>query len=310
MSKKISHADIKLNYLCNNCCIHCNVSDLRERIEKGGRGFEPSTAEIIRRITAFRNQGVEAITLTGGEPTLRKDFIKIVRHAARLGMFIGIQTNGRLLSYMKQAEIFAHTGAHFVVSVHGSSSEVHDSITGVAGSFQQTEQGIHNLLSLGCSVSVNCVISRKNMGDLVETAWHFHSIGVNRINFVFPQITGNALLFFDEVVPRFPELKSGITALIDFADRRRGTLNLKFHNFPLCTINGRVDLSLDGDLKNVESRLKNLNLEERNWGEDRSKELKTKFEKCDACAYNETCEGVWREYAARFGEEAFTPFFS
>ncbi|MBM4386235.1 MAG: radical SAM protein [Deltaproteobacteria bacterium] len=310
MSRKISHADIKLNYLCNNCCIHCNVSDVRERIEKGGRGFQPSTAEIVRKITGFRNEGVEAITLTGGEPTLRNDLVKIVRHATGLGMFIGIQTNARALSYLKRAQIFARFGAHFVVSVHGSRRDIHDSITGVAGSFQQTEQGLFNLLSLGCSVSANCVVSRRNMGDLVETAGHFHSMGVNRINFVFPQITGNALLFFDDVVPGFPELKEEIAALIDFADGRHGALIMKFHNFPLCTINGRVDLSPDGDLKNVESRLKNLNLEERNWGDDKRNELKTKFVKCGACAHSGTCEGVWKEYASKFGEEAFIPFSS
>ena len=43
-----------------------------------------------------------------------------------------------------------------------------------------------------------------------------------------------------------------------------------------------------------------------NWKDER-KALKSKGKECEKCKFNSTCEGVWNEYAKRFGLNELNP---
>lgn len=77
---------------CNLRCRHCYMN-ADKHLEN-----ELSTSEIISLLNTFRANGGEELCLTGGEPTIRKDFKRIVDHAYNLGLDIDILTNGLLLT--------------------------------------------------------------------------------------------------------------------------------------------------------------------------------------------------------------------
>ena len=80
-------------YLTNNCnqrCRHCYMfageKDLKEL----------STNDIITILKEFASNGGKVITFTGGEATLRKDFILIVTKAKQFNLKVCVLTNGLL----------------------------------------------------------------------------------------------------------------------------------------------------------------------------------------------------------------------
>jgi len=96
--------DIKLGYTCNNNCRHCVIADQREHALDMIGKEDLSTEEFKREILKSRKRGFTSIIFTGGEPTIRKDFLELLDYASFIGFRVNIQTNGRMLYYPEFAE--------------------------------------------------------------------------------------------------------------------------------------------------------------------------------------------------------------
>lgn len=83
---------LELTRACNLRCPHC--------FAEGGtmRNGELPTSRIFELLEEWARMGVFSVILTGGEPTLHKDFLAIVKHAHALGFVIGVATNGMPLT--------------------------------------------------------------------------------------------------------------------------------------------------------------------------------------------------------------------
>lgn len=81
---------LHLTNQCNLRCPHCYMAS--------GTAYddELSTQEIKELCENFRSVGGTRVSLTGGEPTVRFDFLEIVEHIHRLGMKASIFSNGVL----------------------------------------------------------------------------------------------------------------------------------------------------------------------------------------------------------------------
>ena len=64
----------RLGYSCNDNCWHCFVP-------MGEYKGDLSTEQAISVLERAKEDNVEIIALTGGEPTIRKDIFEIVQHA-------------------------------------------------------------------------------------------------------------------------------------------------------------------------------------------------------------------------------------
>jgi len=115
-----------------------------------------------------------ALNLTGGEPTLHPDFLKLLAYFRK-------RTPGRELTLLSNGRRFADAGfagaalkaagAPFsaAVSLHGSTAARHDAITGVRGSFNATLAGLRNIFSRksrGQTLEIRLVLHRRNIKDL------------------------------------------------------------------------------------------------------------------------------------------------
>lgn len=99
--KKFPHAvQLNLNYRCNLRCTYCNIyEDTRP---------EMSTEEIFQMLDSFARMGASRLSITGGEPMLRKDIAEVISHAKKLGMFVSLATNGnmvaRRINYIREVD--------------------------------------------------------------------------------------------------------------------------------------------------------------------------------------------------------------
>lgn len=160
---------------CNLNCIHCRADahpdKEDEKIIEGQDAF--------RLIDEIKKLGAPTLALTGGEPLLRKDLIKIIKYATKQEIPVRIQSNGLLLTdeladQLKEAGVFS-----FGIGLDGSSEEINDKIRNRKGAFKKAIEVIGLLKSKDIKVHVEYTITKINYGDLSNTLDLLESLGVD-----------------------------------------------------------------------------------------------------------------------------------
>jgi MoaA/NifB/PqqE/SkfB family radical SAM enzyme len=298
MPKATERVDIKTGWMCNNRCVFCVQGSKRDVY--GNK----DTAEVKRLLDEARNDS-DSIVFTGGEVTIRKDLVEIVRHARDLGYrVIQIQTNGRMLAYRKLCEDLIEAGANeFSPALHGHTAELHDHLTCSKGSFVQTVKSIRNLKELGQNVITNSVVTRSNYRHLPELASLLVSLGVDQYQFAFVHPLGTASENFTSVVPRMsliePYVKKGLDVGLS-AGRRVMT-----EAIPYCFLEGYEVFIAERVMPRTKIFEGHLTIAD--YTEHRLTEGKIKGPRCPECAFNPICEGPWREYPEQYGWDEFIP---
>jgi molybdenum cofactor biosynthesis enzyme MoaA len=151
----VHSALIRPFFHCNQDCTFCWV-DLEQP--------RAPDAAIRQALAAMALEGMAALSITGGEPTLDKRLPDQIRLARALGVTqVTLQTNAVRLDRPELAQALAEAGlTRAFVSLHGAEAAVSDSITRTPDTFVRTVQGIRNLLDAGVSVGVGIVFTNEN----------------------------------------------------------------------------------------------------------------------------------------------------
>ena len=164
---KLKFLFFELTESCNLCCAHCGSWASPER--KKSLTFDQIQRVLIRTAQAYRAEDV-MVCLTGGEPLLHPDFIKIVVCAKKLGFSCGVTTNGTLIT-VEYAQCLKDSGIDSVTFSLDGLEDMHNRLRGQPWAFQRTVNGIQNLVSAAASkmsIQVTTVIHRKNFSQLDE----------------------------------------------------------------------------------------------------------------------------------------------
>ena len=150
-------AHLDLTYRCNERCEHCYL----EHHDKG----EMSTPQIYDLLEQLAEAGVFFLTLSGGEPLLRRDCFQIIRHARALSFNVKLKTNAVLIREKEAARLRALGVEQIQVSVYSHQPQVHDAITKLPGSLKRTLAAIRFMKSHGLKVTLANVLMRSNFQD-------------------------------------------------------------------------------------------------------------------------------------------------
>lgn len=296
--------DLKVGFSCNNNCIHCVVSDkLSER---------DLTLQEIKDIIDSYILEYETIqlTLTGGEITIREDFADIMAYIQQKKYegkitFVDIQTNARMLCKDNLSRIAAATVDFFLVALHSSYAEVHDSITRANGSFLQTISAIKNLIKYAGreKIAIQTVINKKNYTHLKEIyMFIYETFGIKECNITFPHPIG--VCMDTEVVPSYEQVKPFVNEALDYC--LANNIFPYIEALPFCVLDeGRNrkylfeflkkrDIDVVGYCGEKDGKLNYSNL---------YNEGHRKYVSCQQCPYNVQCEGVWKEYLKIYPNE-------
>lgn len=149
------HLDV--TYQCNERCEHCYL-------EHDGED-ELTTSEIRGFIGQFAKAGTFFLTISGGEPLLRRDCFEIIEYARELEFNVKLKTNAVLVRE-KEARRLREAGVEQVqVSVYSHKAEIHDAITKLPRSLKRTLGGIRVMRAAGLKVTLANVLMRSNAGD-------------------------------------------------------------------------------------------------------------------------------------------------
>lgn len=296
--------DLKVGFSCNNDCIHCVVADKRTTKDQ-------TTQEIKDLISEL--EGDYMIGFTGGEPTIRKDFIDLVKHAKSKGFKTSVQTNGTMFSKDNFAEEISHYIDNVLIAIHSHRPDVHNEIVNCRAEqnmYEMTIQGFKNLVKYGIDHNTQTVISALNVEELVDTYDFIQGISPGvKMNMTYPHLMGNAYTNHEVVGPRYSDIKPYLHAALD-----KWAPLLRTEAIPMCYLypyHDKVSANADrtivtGERSNncgIDPANKNTNkgghFDERGITEDygaADKSEKRKARLCRECIFDKECAGVWKEY--------------
>ncbi|MFW5847009.1 MAG: radical SAM protein, partial [Nanoarchaeota archaeon] len=289
--------DIKTGFLCNNNCLFCVQAHNKL---KGNRELDLIKSDLVES-----RKRCEGVVLTGGEVTIRPDFLEIVRFAKDLNYkVIQIQTNARMFSNLDFCKKTILAGAtEFSPALHGYNAKQHNDLTR-AESFNQTLKAIINLKTLGAKVITNTVIVKQNYKDLPKIAELLVKLKVDQFQLAFIHAIGNAKENTLDLIPKFTEVIPYVKKALDIGIQ--GNLNVMVEAIPLCLMQEYEDFVSEKYIPDTEIK----GLLQQNIGDYKKQRIelgKTKFPQCVDCKYDNICEGPWKEYPQYYGMEEFKP---
>ena len=257
-----------ISNLCNNSCIMCFNQDKSQ--------FEhPNYKDLINDFDDKISGTEELIVLHGYEPTLREDFIKVLKYFEKRNLKVFFPTNGRIFKYEKYSKKISKLNLDLDIAftILGSSSKTHDSISRVKGSFEETYQGIKNISNFrkrNISLKINYVILKQNYKEIPKMIKKFYDL-VDEIQLSYIESGGHAYQNYNLLAPSFSELAKVFkeSFKLDVRDI------VKTKNIPLCYLDEK-------------EHYRNLVFTRNN--------LRSKLEKCKGCDFSLDCPGFWDDY--------------
>jgi len=258
---------------CNNNCLCCPVS------QEGGT---PSLSDITAQMNG--NRRFDSVAFFGGEPTSRPDFFDML-HAARQAGYkrIKILTNARAFADINVAAKTIQAGCYFFeIKVHHHEPAIHDAVTRVRGSWDQTVQGIENLRRIDmlddepfhAFLHLRIPLSRENYRDVGNVALSFVPYEIDRIT-----------LSLDDSAMRLAEVLPHVRNAINAAILNRVWITTR--NIPLCAMTG-FEHHVEEIYSSAEGTFEKSKL-------------------CKQCVYDEFCPGISPSYLDRFGFRDLKP---
>jgi len=322
---------------CNQSCKFCYYYT---QVKEDNYSFEEITYELIK----YKKNGIESIDITGGEPTIHKDIIKILKKAVELGFTnISMISNGiALKNEMFTTQLIESGVDSFVLSIHGYNSEIHDSLTGRKGAFQDVLKSIEIIKKRNHTYSINHVINKSNYKTLPKFANLVRKIkGKNTaVTFLVMNPINDASINYNDYVVKYTEISPYLIKAIDVLEKHDINSSWKF--MPLCINQDKVNCTdsiftffinpYDWNY-NVQLRLNYKKLEYFLALFDNFKKFNylqltkipleilvhiamlneyfssvfTKIQSCKKCKFYYVCDGINHSYLQVYGDEEFLP---
>ena len=161
---------------CNYRCRHCYMSAPHAVLP------QPTLEECLAIVDQIADCGIGLVSLTGGEPLIRRDFMAIVDRILERGMRIGtIMTNGALVD-AKLLDALDERNCHpeFNMSFDGP-REWHDWLRGMDGAYDSVRRAFALCHERGFPTGAELVLHRGNVGALRESVQELGRLGVSSL---------------------------------------------------------------------------------------------------------------------------------
>jgi radical SAM protein with 4Fe4S-binding SPASM domain len=222
---------------CNQFCRHCyNNSD--------HVGANPTWSQLKSILDEIAGVQLRAITVTGGEPLMRKDFkefSELIKDAA----FDRILNSNATLITHRNIDWISECYTRASISIDVADCDAYDEFRGRKGSFQHCVNGLRLLLQQDVDVVAQTTLSRYNINALEELAQFLIDLGVRTWSCRLPFDSGRAPMnsgaflsrpelnaeaeridaIREKYAPQFDDLRMGVTYLKSYSEPYNHTNN-------------------------------------------------------------------------------------
>ncbi|MBD3354796.1 radical SAM protein [Candidatus Woesearchaeota archaeon] len=154
---------ICLTNRCNYNCYYCHAEGSDSKNSK-----DLPLGVILSAVKLAKENNINKIKLTGGEPLLRKDIKKIISEIYKINkkFDLSLTTNGFFLkdkvNDLKKAGL-----KRINISVNSLSNKKYGEITGIDG-LNRVLDGISEASKLGIKIKINTMIDKKNLKEVMK----------------------------------------------------------------------------------------------------------------------------------------------
>jgi MoaA/NifB/PqqE/SkfB family radical SAM enzyme len=230
------------------------------------------------------------VDFDGGEPTLYKDLVPLLRYCQRIGyQAIHVTTNGRMCVYPEYTRKLLHSGlTTLLFSVHGPDADTHTRQVGDPEAFDQTIAGIENCVRLApesVSLGMNITLTKSNYSQLpavTQLAW---DLGLRWLNIQFLTPFGRATQRVN------PDTHAAAQVAMQVIDDWGDRMKFQVINLPFCFMPGYETLMM-GDLLKLQRHMVFVNNEGVNLY-DYLRERRAYQPECAGCPHKIFCGGFY-----------------
>jgi MoaA/NifB/PqqE/SkfB family radical SAM enzyme len=203
--------NLEVTKLCNARCDFCDYWETKHEIRLSD--YRP----IIKRINPL------VISITGGEPMVRRDLPNIVRQIKECSIFIfnTMVTKGDLLTLEKAEELFG-AGLNQISISLDFLGEKHDSYRGIPGLWKHLSNLIPQLGKISSNIVLNTIIMEDNLDQIIDIAHQAKEWGV-KVSYSSYSVmkTNNSSHFIKENIER---VKKVVDELIELRRKWKGVI--------------------------------------------------------------------------------------
>lgn len=168
---KLKEIDLFITEKCNLSCQFCSIN-------AGPSSLRELDFETVSNFVKYaKKNGVTDIHITGGEPTLHKNYKDIISLIISQNIETRLITNGLLLSKVDLCELSKIGLKNIMFSLDGL-EDFHDTIRGKK-TFKKTLLTIQMAIEQGFNVRVNTVAWNENLDSIINLMKLLNGIGVN-----------------------------------------------------------------------------------------------------------------------------------
>ena len=186
----------RCNFNCKMCYVHLTET------EQQRRGNELTAGQWLSIGEAACREGVVFLLLTGGEPTLRPDFLEILSGLKRMGLLISVNSNGFLLQGALLDKIVRDPPHRFNITLYGTSNQTYEALCGVPV-YDTVLRNIRTLREAGIDVKLNLTLTAENVGDLASISAVAEELGAHLqiATYLFPPVRVTGQTDFPQRLP-------------------------------------------------------------------------------------------------------------
>lgn len=173
-----------ITYNCQLKCPHCCVGNYENEPPR------ELTTDEIKDVLDQSNKAF-VINFFGGEPTMRKDLMELIKYASERSVYVFCDTNGIKLTrdYAKQLK---DSGLEMLyVSIDSAIPEKHDELRGMKGLFDRAVQGIKNALDVRLKCCLSTYVTKETLanGEFEDVIKLGKELNANGVRYLLPTAT-------------------------------------------------------------------------------------------------------------------------
>ncbi len=209
-------ASFAITTRCNSKCNYCKIWELEP--------YDTPISDLKRAVDELRDLGVCLVNLSGGEPFLHNDLPELIAHVRSQGLVVSLTTNGSLLKSERLWSVLEAGLDALGLSLDTIDPNTYATIRGIP--LKPILDGLDRLLQArakfpGLAVSVNCVISKANIEQVVPLVEYCNrrgiAVGFQPLHLTYASGHEPASLVFNE--RDLPRLRTLIEQLLNMQQR-------------------------------------------------------------------------------------------
>lgn len=174
--EKLVNIHFEITDKCNFYCNYCYRFDT----EKIRESEDVSDSKVIELAEKLIEVGLPSVTLTGGEPLIRKKLLlELVKMFREHNINVSINTNFQFADEELLKRLLELGQRNFLISCPSTDTKMYKKITG-GGDLEKLKKNLKLVTELGFNTMVNMVVTKENINQIFETAKDLRELGISR----------------------------------------------------------------------------------------------------------------------------------